>query len=188
MLRKKKVTNVSLCQRYTTLVRHFTTNTFTPARLCNYPINQSSSSITVTQREKTPFDLSNLVTGAWVFQTPLISVDFHTHQSLVHPERQKHPLSSSSVERKCFVDKRGQSRMARLVRPDRKATVTHIPALRQWWAEELFSMHNMLDMREISYNRRRSQESEAIVWNPVWTSGVVSDLHVVGDNCDWSAR
>ncbi len=65
----------------------------------------------------------------WVFQKLLIYWDFHTQPSLGFTENgQKQKISSERqlCERKCLVDVRGQRRMGRLVRDDRKATVTQI--------------------------------------------------------------
>ncbi len=65
----------------------------------------------------------------WVFLKLLIYWDFHTQPSLGitenGPKKRKYPVSGSCV-RKCLVDVRGQRRMGRMVREDRKATVTQI--------------------------------------------------------------
>ncbi len=64
----------------------------------------------------------------WVFQKLLIYWDFHAQPSLGFTEnglkKRKYPVSGSGW--KCLVDVRGQRRMGRLVRDDRKATVTQI--------------------------------------------------------------
>ncbi len=66
----------------------------------------------------------------WVFQKLLIYWDFHTQASLEFTEngqkKRKYPVNGSCSGRKCLVDVRGQRRMNRLVRDDRKATVTQI--------------------------------------------------------------
>ncbi len=65
----------------------------------------------------------------WVFQKLLIYWDFHAQPSLGFTENgQKQKISSKQqlCGRKCLVDARGQRRMGRLVRDDRKATVTQI--------------------------------------------------------------
>ncbi len=66
----------------------------------------------------------------WVFQKLLIYWDFHAQPSLGFTEnglkKRKYPVSGSCVDEKCLVDVRGQRRMDRLVRDDRKATVTQI--------------------------------------------------------------
>ncbi len=65
-----------------------------------------------------------------VFQKLLIYSDFHAQPSLVFtdngPKKKKYPGSGSCVDKKCLVDVRGQRRMGRLVRDDRKATVNQI--------------------------------------------------------------
>ncbi len=60
----------------------------------------------------------------WVFQKLLISWDFHTQPSLGFTENEKEKISSERqlCGRKCLSDVRGQRRMGRLVRDDRKAT------------------------------------------------------------------
>ncbi len=65
----------------------------------------------------------------WVFQKLLIYWDFHTQPSLGFTEngpKQKISSERQLCGRKCLVDVRGQRRMGRLVRDDRKATVTQI--------------------------------------------------------------
>ncbi len=75
-----------------------------------------------------------MVVGAdglvWVFQTLLIYWDFHTQPSLGFtengPKKRKYPVSGSCVDENNLVDVRGQRRMCRLVRDDRKTTITQI--------------------------------------------------------------
>ncbi len=65
----------------------------------------------------------------WVFQKLLIYWDSHTTISRVYREwSEKEKISSEQqlCRWKCLVDVRGQRRMDRLVRDDRKATVTQI--------------------------------------------------------------
>ncbi len=63
----------------------------------------------------------------WVFQKLLIYWAFHAQPSLGFTEKTiKYPVSGGCEEQKCLVDVRGQRRMGRLVRDDRKATVTQI--------------------------------------------------------------
>ncbi len=65
----------------------------------------------------------------WVFQKLLIYWDFHTQLSLRFREWSKKEKISSERQLcgwKCLVDVRGQRRMGRLVRDDRKATVSQI--------------------------------------------------------------
>ncbi len=60
----------------------------------------------------------------WVFQKLLIYWNFHTQPSLGFTENEKEKISSERqlCGRKCLFDVRGQRRMGRLVRDDRKAT------------------------------------------------------------------
>ncbi len=66
----------------------------------------------------------------WVFQKLLIYWDFHAQPSLWFyrewSEKEKISSERQLCERKWLVDVRGQRRMSRLVRDDRKATVTQI--------------------------------------------------------------
>ncbi len=65
----------------------------------------------------------------WVFQKLLIYWDFHTQPSLgLQRMSEKEKISSERqlCGWKCLVDVRGQRRMGRLVRDDRKTTVTQI--------------------------------------------------------------
>ncbi len=66
----------------------------------------------------------------WVFQKLLIYWDFHTQPSLGFtengPKKEKISSERQLCGRKWLVDVRGQRRMDRLVRDDRKATVTQI--------------------------------------------------------------
>ena len=61
---------------------------------------------------------------------PLIYWDFHAQPSLEFtengPKKEKISSEQQFCGPKCLVDARGQRRMARLVRADRKATVTQI--------------------------------------------------------------
>ncbi len=75
-----------------------------------------------------------MVVGAWrdglSFQKLLIYWDFHTQPSLGFTEngqkKRKYPVSGSCVDENALYRGRGQRRMDRLVRDDRKATVTQI--------------------------------------------------------------
>ncbi len=66
----------------------------------------------------------------WVFQKLLIYWDFHAQPSLGFtengPKKRNFPVSCNCGGRKCLVDVRGQRRIGRLVRDDRKATATQI--------------------------------------------------------------
>ncbi len=80
----------------------------------------------------------------WVFQKLLIYWDFHTQPSLVYREwSEKEKISSERqlCERKCLVDVRGQRRMGRLVRDDRKKTVTQITARYNQGMQNTISEH-----------------------------------------------
>ncbi len=82
--------------------------------------------------EERGFKWLNVVVGArrtgLSFQKLLIYWDFHTQPSLVFTRMVwKREISSEAVcGWKCLVDVRGQRRMDRLVRDDRKTTVTQI--------------------------------------------------------------
>ncbi len=75
-----------------------------------------------------------MVVGAdglvWVFHKLLIYWDFHTQASLGFtengPKKRKIWSERQLCGWKCLVDVRGQRRMGRLVRDDRKSTVTQI--------------------------------------------------------------
>ncbi len=66
----------------------------------------------------------------WVYQKLLIYWDFHAQPSLGFTEnglkKRKYPVSGSCVDENALLMPRGQRRMGRLVRDDRKATVTQI--------------------------------------------------------------
>ncbi len=66
----------------------------------------------------------------WIFKKLLIYWDFHTQPALGFtengPKQEKISSERQLCGRKCLVDVRGQRRMGRLVRDDRKATVTQI--------------------------------------------------------------
>ncbi len=63
----------------------------------------------------------------WVFQKLLIYWDFHSQPSLWFTENGTEISSERQMcGWKCLVDVRGQRRMGRLVRDDRKTTVTQI--------------------------------------------------------------
>ncbi len=65
----------------------------------------------------------------WVFHKLLIYWDFHAQPSLGFTVNGPKKIISSERQlcgRKCLVDVRGQGRMSRLVRDDRKTTVTQI--------------------------------------------------------------
>ncbi len=83
----------------------------------------------------------------WVFQKLLIFWDYHTQPSLGFTENalEKQKISSERqlCGRKCLVDVRGQRRMGRLVRDDRKATITQITTrYNQDMQNTIFWMHN----------------------------------------------
>ncbi len=80
----------------------------------------------------------------WVFQKLLIYWDFHTQPSLGFtengPKKRKYPVRGENVWTKmpCWC----QRRMGRLVRDDRKATVTQITSLQPTYAEYHLWTHN----------------------------------------------
>ncbi len=81
-----------------------------------------------------------------VFLKLLIYWDFHAQPSLGFTEngtkKRKYPVSSSCVD-ECLVDVRGQRRMGRLVRNDRKATVTQIITSHNQGMQNNISEHNL---------------------------------------------
>ncbi len=88
----------------------------------------------------------------WVFQKLLIDWDFHTQPSLGFtengPEKEK-------IE-KCLVDVRGQRRMGRLVRDDRKATVTQITTrYNQGMQNTISERTTHRTLKQMGYSRRR---------------------------------
>ncbi len=74
------------------------------------------------------------------------------------PKKRKYPVSGSCVDggRKCLVDVRGQRRMDRLVRDDRKATVTQITTRYNQGMQNTISEHiTRRTLKQMSYSRRR---------------------------------
>ncbi len=78
----------------------------------------------------------------------LIYWDFHTQPSLGFtengPKKRKYPVSGSCVNENALLNVRGQRRMRRLVRDDRKATVTQITTrYNQGMQNTISELHNM---------------------------------------------
>ncbi len=94
-----------------------------------------------------------------VFQKLLIYWDFHTQPSLGFTENG--PKNRKSSERqlcwwKCLVDVRGQRRMGRLVRDDRKATVTQITTHYNQGMQNTISEHTTRrTLKQMGYSSRR---------------------------------
>ncbi len=99
----------------------------------------------------------------WVFQKLLIYWDFHTQPSLGFtengPKNRKYPVSGSWCGRKCLVDVRGQGRMNRLVRDDRKATVTQITTRYNQSVQNTISEHTIRrTLKQMCYSSRRPHQ------------------------------
>ncbi len=89
----------------------------------------------------------------WVFQKLLIYWDFHAQPSLRFtesgPKKRKYPVSGSCVDENALLmsEVRGQRRMGRMVRDDRKATVTQITTREKpRYAEYHLWTHNMSNL------------------------------------------
>ncbi len=95
----------------------------------------------------------------WVFQKLLIYWDFHEQPSLGFtengPKKRKYPVSGS-CGRKCLVDVRGQRRMGRLVRDDRKTTLTQINTRYNQGMQNTISEHTThRTLKQMGYSSRR---------------------------------
>ncbi len=93
----------------------------------------------------------------WVFQKLLIYWDFHAQPGLQRMV-QKREISSEQqlCGRKCFVDVRDQRRMGRLVRDDRKATVTQITNRYNQGMQNSISEHTThRTLKQMGYSSRR---------------------------------
>ncbi len=110
--------------------------------------------------------LNRMVVGArrlvfqkLVFQKLLIYWDFHAQPSLGFTENgQKQKISSKQqlCGWKCLVDVRGQRRMGRLVRDDRKATVTQITTHYNQGMQNTISEHTThRTLKQMGYSSRR---------------------------------
>ncbi len=94
----------------------------------------------------------------WVFHKLLIYWDFHAQPSLVFTENEKEKISSERqlCGWKCLVDVRGQRRMDRLVRDDRKATVTQINTRYNQDLQNIISEHTTRrTLKQMSSSSRR---------------------------------
>ncbi len=104
-----------------------------------------------------------MVVGArrlvWVFQKLLIYWDFHTQPSLGFTEngpKQKISSKRQLCGQKCLVDVRGQRRMGRLVRDDRKATVTQINTrYNQGMQNTISECTTRRTLKQMGYSSRR---------------------------------
>ncbi len=90
----------------------------------------------------------------WVFQKLLIYWDFHAQPSLRFTENGKKISSERQLcGRKCLVDVRGQRRM---VRDDRKATVTQItPRYHQGMQNTISEHTRRWTLKQMGYSSRR---------------------------------
>ncbi len=95
----------------------------------------------------------------WVFQKLLIYWDFHAQPSLGFTENgQKQKISSERqlCGQKCLVDFRGQRGMGRLVRDDRKATVTQITTrYNQGMQNTISERTTRRTLKQMGYSSRR---------------------------------
>ncbi len=93
----------------------------------------------------------------WVFQKLLIYWDFHAQPSLGFTEN-GHKISSERQlwGRKCLVDVRDQRRMGRLVKDDRKATVTQITTrYNQGMQNTISERTTRRTLKQMGYSSRR---------------------------------
>ncbi len=95
-----------------------------------------------------------------VFQKLLIYWDFHSQTSLRFtengPKKEKMSREWQLCGRKCLVDVRGQRRMGRLVRDDRKATVTQITTrYNQGMQNTIFERTTCRILKQIGHSSRR---------------------------------
>ncbi len=94
----------------------------------------------------------------WVFQKLLIYWDFHSQPSLGFTEnglkKRKYPVSGSCEDKTpCWC----QSRMGRLVRDDRKATVTQITARYNQGMQNTISEHTThRTLKQMDYSSKRA--------------------------------
>ncbi len=94
----------------------------------------------------------------WVFQKLLIYRDFHATISRVYREWSKKEKISSERQLCCWClfDVRGQRRMDRLVRDDRKATVTQITTRYNLGMQNTISEHTTRrTLKQMCYSSRR---------------------------------
>ncbi len=94
------------------------------------------------------FECGMVVCARWTglsISKLLIYWDFQALPSLGFtengPKKRKYPVSGSCVDQKCLVDVRGQRRMDRLVRDDRKTTVTQITTRYNQDMQNIISEH-----------------------------------------------
>ncbi len=95
----------------------------------------------------------------WVFQKLLIYWDFHTQPSLGFtengPKNRKYPVSGSCVDENALLMS-GQRRMGRLVRDDRKATVTQITTrYNQGMQNTISERTTRRTLKQMGYSSRR---------------------------------
>ncbi len=72
------------------------------------------------------------------------------------PKKRKYPVSGSCVDKKCLVDVRGQRRMGRLVKDDRKATLTQITTrYNQCMQNTISECTTRRTLKQMGYSSRR---------------------------------
>ncbi len=97
----------------------------------------------------------------WVFQKLLIYWDFHEQPSLEFtengPKTRKYPVSGRCVDKNAWLmsEVRGQRRMDRLVRDDRKAKVTQITRYNQDMQNTIFERTTRQTLKRMGYSSRR---------------------------------
>ncbi len=95
------------------------------------------------------------------FKKLLIDRDFHAQQSQGFEWSEKKNISSERqlCGQKCVVDVRGQRRMGRLVRDDRKATVTQITTRYNQGMQNIISEHTTRrTLKQMDYSSRRPHQ------------------------------
>ncbi len=91
----------------------------------------------------------------WVFQKLLIYWEFHAQPSLGFTENGPKKIKYLCGQ-KCLVDVRGQRRMGRLVRDDRKATVTQITTrYNQGMQNNISERTTRRTLKQMGYSSRR---------------------------------
>ncbi len=123
----------------------------------------------------------------WVFQKLLIYWDFHTQPSLGFTENDLKKKISSEQQLcgwKCLVDVRGQRRMCRLVRDDRKTTVTQTTTRYNQGIQNTISEHTTRrTLKHMDSSSRRPHRVLLLSAKRTWHGGYNSHrLTRIGQN------